>query len=102
MTESYFSHEPKIKTHEQMMETLKSRTSSAVSRSEKSLRWLAPIRNQDGSGHQTAEGTLYVIRKTLSKDHWMYWAWHDKKLLGYSENIEIARTHCQTHALNQP
>jgi hypothetical protein len=95
---SYFAHEPKIKSHGQMMETLKARAAGASPQAK--LSWNKPVRQENGSGYQTAAGTDYVVRKTLGpKDVWMYWAWHDKKLLGYSTDIEIAKTHCEAHHL---
>jgi len=97
---SYFDRQQNIKTHEQMMEALKARTRNATAG--KTLDWAEPVRNPSGSGHQLARGTLYVIRKAQSKDQWLYWAWHDKKLLGYSHDIEIARAHCQAHFMGKP
>lgn len=62
------------------------------------LNWLEPVRtNKNGAGHQLAAGTDYVVRKTMTQDKPMYWAWHEKKLLGYSTDVEIARTHCEAH-----
>ena len=96
---SYFAHEPKIKTQAQMVELLKARTAGASPQAK--LSWNKPVRQENGSGYQTAAGTEYVIRKTLGKgDMWMYWAWHDKKLLGYASDLEIAKAHCEAHHLN--
>ena len=57
------------------------------------------MRQENDSGYQTAAGTDYVVRKTHPNGKAMYWAWHAKKLLGYSADIEIARAHCEAHAL---
>lgn len=90
--------EPKLKTQAQMMELLKIRTAGQSGASPK-LQWNKPVRQENGSGYQTAAGTEYVVRKTLTNDKWMYWAWHDRKLLGYSHDLEIAKTHCEAHAM---
>lgn len=66
------------------------------------LQWLEPVRNKDGTGHQLAAGTDYAIRKTLTKDAPMYWAWHARKLLGYSSDVEVARGHCEDHYKGSP
>lgn len=96
---SYFAHDPKIRSHGEMMETLKSRVAGRSGDSPK-LQWNKPVRQENGSGYQTAAGTDYVVRKAKGlKDTWMYWAWHGKKLLGYSTDIEIAKNHCEAHAL---
>jgi len=86
--------EPKLKTQGQMMALLKQRSAARAQ-----LQWNKPVRNADDTGHQTAAGTEYEIRKTLTKGQAMYWAWHAKKLLGYSTDVEIARTHCESHHL---
>jgi len=86
--------EPKLKTQGQMMALLKERSAARAQ-----LQWNKPVRNADDTGHQTAAGTDYEIRKTLTKGQAMYWAWHAKKLLGYSADVEIARTHCESHYL---
>jgi hypothetical protein len=62
------------------------------------LTWIEPVRNKDGSGYQCAGGTGYVVRKTIVDGKTTYWAWSDKKLLGYSHDIKVAREHCQLHA----
>lgn len=95
---SYFARTPTIRDHGQMMETLKARSAGQSGASPK-LQWNKPVRQENGSGYQTAAGTEYVIRKAQTKDTWMYWAWHDKKLLGYSTDIEIAKKHCEAHAM---
>lgn len=94
---SYFHSDVKIRSHGEMMATLKARAAGASPQGK--LSWNTPVRQQNGSGSQTAAGTDYVIRKAQTKDMWMYWAWHDKKLLGYSTDIEIAKNHCEAHAL---
>lgn len=83
-----------------MIETLKARTAGRSGASQK-LIWNKPVRQDNGSGYQTAAGTDYVVRKAQTKDKWLYWAWHDKKLLGYSADIDIAKAHCEAHALGQ-
>jgi hypothetical protein len=88
--------EPKLKTQAQMMELLKTRVAGASGVSPK-LSWNKPVRQENGSGSQTAAGTDYVIRKALTKDTWLYWAWHANKLLGYSADLEIAKAHCEAH-----
>lgn len=98
MPDSYFEREQKIKSHGQMMEVLKAHKSRAVGQSPK-LSWNKPVRNADDTGHQTASGTDYEIRKTFTEGKGMYWAWHAKKLLGYSTDVEIARAHCEAHSL---
>jgi hypothetical protein len=80
-----------------MMEVLKARAAGASPQAK--LLWSKPVRQENGSGYQTAAGTDYVIRKTLRKDVWMYWAWHDKKLLGYSTDLDIAKNHCEAHRM---
>lgn len=85
--------EPKIKTQAQMMELLKTRAAGPTAK----LSWNKPVRQENGSGSLTAAGTQYVIRKAQTKDTWLYWAWHANKLLGYSPDIEIAKTHCESH-----
>lgn len=97
--QGYFDREPKIKTQAQMLETLKARTSSAVSRSEKSLVWLKP----EGKT-QRAEHEPYEVRGSRMKDGVMYYAWLTSpkpKLLGYSGDPALARTHCEAHHLNR-
>lgn len=59
------------------------------------LRWLEPVKNPNGSAHQIAEGTEYVVRKTFTKDQLMYWAWRAHKLLGYRPTPEAAREICE-------
>lgn len=81
-----------------MFETLKSRTAGRSGASQK-LQWNKPVRQENDSGYQTAAGTEYVVRKTNPAGKPMYWAWHAKKLLGYSADIEIAKAHCEAHAL---
>lgn len=92
---SFFSRETRIHDHAQMIETLKSRTAERSPTAK--LSWEKPVSNKDGTGHQLAAGTDYSIRKTLTKGVPMYWAWHARKLLGYSADVEIARTHCEAH-----
>ena len=86
--------EPKLKTQGQMMALLKERSKARAQ-----LHWNPPVRNADGSGHQTAAGTDYEVRKTLTEGRVMYWAWYAKKLLGYNTDVEIARNFCEAHAL---
>jgi len=93
----YFDREATIRSHDQMIDTLKARTQQAVAQNPNSLHWLDPVKNRDGSGHQNAAGTDYQIRKTLSNGQWIYWAWAGKKLLGYSGDVELARSHCEAH-----
>lgn len=93
--QGYFDREVKIHSHDQMMEALKARTAGRSPTAK--LSWAKPLGNKDGTGHQLAEGTDYSIRKTLTKGVPMYWAWHNRKLLGYSPDVEIARTHCEAH-----
>lgn len=94
--DSYLTRHPRITSEKQMLEVLKQRTKAV----ETTLRWEPPHRNPNGTGHQKAGGTEYVVRKTLMRDQWWYWAWFDRKLLGYSQDVEIARNHCEAHALN--
>ena len=94
----YFAHEQKIKTQAQMIEALKARTSSAVSRSEKSLVWLKPQGRTQRTEHEP-----YEIRGARTNDQLWYYAWVTSpkpKLLGYSPDPSIARTHCEAHYLN--
>ena len=93
----FFDREVKIHNEAQMLEILKER-SRAVGQSPK-LSWNKPVSNKDGTGHQTAMGAPYELRKTLTKGVPFYWAWYERKLLGYSADVEIARTHCDAHAL---
>lgn len=86
--------EPKLKTQAQMMELLKTRTAGGPK-----LSWNKPVRNADDTGHQTAAGTEYEIRKTITQGKVIYWAWHARKLLGFDVDVEIARTHCEAHYL---
>lgn len=95
---SYLTRDPKITTQAQMMETLKARVAGQSPQAK--LQWSKPVRQENGSGYQAAGGTEYVIRKAQgAKDIWMYWAWHARKLLGYSTDIEIAKAHCEAHAM---
>lgn len=94
---SFFHHEPKIRTQAQMVETLKART--AARSAQQKLSWAKPVSNPDGTGYQLAEGTDYVLRKTLPEGKVMYWAWWNRKLLGYSPDREMARAHCEAHSL---
>lgn len=98
MVESFFTRTPRIKTESAMLETLKSRTAGRSGASQK-LIWNKPVRQENESGYQTAAGTDYVVRKTNPDGKVMYWAWHARKLLGYSHDVEIARAHCEAHAL---
>jgi hypothetical protein len=59
------------------------------------LEWCEPVVNKNGSGYQTAAGTEYVVRKTMTKDQIMYWAWYARKLLGYAPTQEAAREFCE-------
>lgn len=94
----YFDRDPKIRSHGEMMDTLKARVAGQSPQAK--LHWGKPVRQENGSGYQAAAGTEYVIRKAQgAKDNWMYWAWHSKKLLGYSTDIEIAKAHCDAHAM---
>lgn len=93
----YFDREPKIRSHGEMMEALKARAAGQSPTAK--LQWNKPVRNADDTGHQTAAGTEYEIRKTITQGNIMYWAWHAKKLLGYSIDVAIARTHCEAHAM---
>lgn len=61
------------------------------------LRWMAPVKNPNGSSHICAGGTDYQIRKTTLKEVPTYWAWHDKKLLGYSGDLAAAKILCTDH-----
>ncbi len=63
----------------------------------RTLSWLPPVVNPDGTGHQLAGGTMYQVRKTLTEGKLMFWAWHDRKLLGYSTDKQGARDFCQLH-----
>lgn len=76
------------------MDRLKQRTGGKGT-----LTWNKPVRQENDSGYQTAAGTEYVVRKTHPGGKPMYWAWHAKKLLGYSADIDIAKAHCEAHAL---
>ena len=96
---SYLTREQKIKTHAQMVDTLKARV-KAVQSPQAKLTWLKPVSNPNGTGHQLAGGTDYAIRKVPFQDEPMYWAWFGRKLLGYSRDVEIARTHCEAHWMN--
>lgn len=96
MPVGYFDRTPTIRNHEQMMDRLKTRGGAKGA-----LSWNEPVRQENDSGYQTAAGTDYVVRKTHTKGKTMHWAWHAKKLLGYSADIEIAKTHCEAHALGQ-
>lgn len=90
---------PKIKTPDQMMEALKARTRSAVGQSPKALVWLEP----EGRT-QRAQDQPYEIREAKMKDLIMYYAWLTNpkpKLLGYSTDPTIARTHCEAHHLSR-
>jgi hypothetical protein len=98
MPTGYFDRTPKITSHGAMMETLKARTAARSSTAK--LSWNKPVRNADDTGHQTAACTDYEIRKTLTKGVVCYWAWHARKLLGFSADVEIARNHCEAHALS--
>ena len=90
-------------TPEQMFAKLEARNADIRERAGQSaqpkLSWGKPVRQANGAGHQCAEGTAYVVRKSLSADKWVYWAWHDRKLLGYSHDVEIARNYCEAHRL---
>jgi hypothetical protein len=90
-------------TPEQMFQKLEARNADIRERSGQSaqpkLSWGKAVRQPNGAGHQCAEGTLYVVRKTMSKDKWVYGAWHDRKLLDYSHDVEVARNYCETHRL---
>jgi hypothetical protein len=94
MPAGYFDRTPTIHSHAEMMERLKQRTGGKGT-----LTWNKPVRNADDTGHQTACGAPYEIRKTLTQGKICYWAWHDKKLLGYSGDITIAQAHCEAHKL---
>jgi hypothetical protein len=94
MPTGYFDRTPTIHNHEQMMERLKSHGAAKGT-----LSWNKPVRQENDSGYQTAAGTDYVVRKTNTAGKTMYWAWANKKLLGYSADIEIAKTHCEAHSL---
>ena len=80
-----------------MLETLKARTAGRSA--QQKLSWNKPVVNEDGTGHQTAGGADYVIRKTFPAGKVLYWAWHAKKLLGYSADLDIAKAHCEAHSL---
>jgi len=67
-----------------------------------SLTWLPPVRNADETGHQCAGGTDYVVRKTLTEGKVMYWAWYQRKLLGYATDAQGARDFCQAHLEDCP
>jgi len=90
----YFDRTPTIHSHQQMMDRLKQRTGGKGA-----LTWNTPVRQENDTGYQTAAGTEYVVRKTHPDGKPMYWAWHAKKLLGYSGDITIAQAHCEAHAL---
>ncbi len=96
MPAGYFDRKITIHSHEQMMDRLKSRGAGKGA-----LIWNKPVRQENDSGYQTAAGTEYVVRKTHPNGKPMYWAWHAKRLLGYSADIEIAKNHCEAHALGQ-
>lgn len=67
------------------------------------LQWLDPVKNKNGTGHQLAAGTEYVIRKTVSTDKApIYWAWYARKLLGYSPELKAAQGHCEDHYARPP
>jgi len=61
------------------------------------LRWLEPVTHKNGTGHQVAEGTEYVIRKTFMADQLQptYWAWRGRNLIGYKPAPEGARELCE-------
>lgn len=91
---SYFAHEQKIKSHGQMLETLKARTAGRSPQA-KSLVWLKP----EGKT-QRAEHEPYEVRGARIKEQLLYYAWVTSpkpKLLGYSTDPTIARNHCEAH-----
>jgi len=117
----YFHREVKIKTTEQMMTRLAQRCAESTqagepiavvrlpdgpiadpSKPSPSLTWLPPMRNADETGHQFAGGTDYVVRKTLTEGKVMYWAWYQRKLLGYATDAQGARDFCQAHLEDGP
>lgn len=62
------------------------------------LDWMEPIRNKDGTGRQLSRCLRYEVRKTIKAGVSTYWAWANKKLLGYVGTPEAARQLCQKHA----
>lgn len=99
MVESYFSRTPRITSGAQMLETLKSRTAGRSPTAK--LLWNKPVRQENDSGYQTSVCGQYVVRKASNPKGTLYYAWRDepRRLLGYSADVEIAKTHCEAHAL---
>ena len=95
--ESYFSRgEPKIKSHGEMMQKLKERSTAHAS-----LIWLPPVK-----ATQRTDNGRYEIRATRQKGEPWYTAWSlcsgpIPKLLGYSGDPVIARNFCETHAIEE-
>ncbi len=98
MPAGYFDRKITIHSHEQMMDRLKSRGAGRGA-----LIWNKPVRQENDSGYQTSVCGQYVVRKASNPKGTLYYAWRDtpRRLLGYSADIEIAKNHCEAHALGQ-
>jgi hypothetical protein len=96
MPAGYFDRTPTIHSHEQMMDRLKSH---GVGKG--TLSWNKPVRQENDSGYQTSVCGRYVVRKASNPKGMLYYAWRDapRRLLGYSADIELAKAHCDAHAL---
>lgn len=100
MPASFFSRTPRITSEGSMLETLKARTAGRSGDSQK-LSWNKPVRQENDSGYQTSTDGRYVVRKASNAKGTLYYAWREepRRLLGYSADIEIAKAHCEAHAL---
>ncbi len=99
MVDSYFTRTPTIRTHGQMIETLKARTAGQSPTAK--LQWNKPVRQENDSGYQASVCGRYVVRKASNSKGTLYYAWRNepRRLLGYSADIELAKAHCDAHAL---
>lgn len=96
---SFFARTPRIKSEGAMFETLKARTAERSPTAK--LQWNKPVRQENDSGYQTSVCGRYVVRKASNPKGTLYYAWREepRRLLGYSADIEIAKAHCEAHAL---
>ncbi len=97
--DSFFTRTPRITSGAQMFETLKART--AGQSAQQKLSWNKPVRQENDSGYQTSVCGRYVVRKASNPKGTLYYGWRNepRRLLGYSADIELAKAHCDAHAL---
>lgn len=89
--DSYFSHEPKIRTQAEMFAVLEKRCAETRG----TLTWLEPVKNRDGTGYVKTACGQYSVAKFFVDGEPRYQAFFGKAALGVRKTPEEAKALCR-------